>query len=385
MTAIADATSEKVRCPKCGRDVDSLQCGHCGSRLPIEQADLYGAVARQLARMGGTRSDTGNQGGSEKDDQPTGNSVHGKRFTRPGDDFYPTPPEAVEALLRCEDFDGPIWEPACGDGAISKILIARGHEVHSSDKVDRGYGEVADFLETKREARHIATNPPYNQAEAFIEHALKCATGKVAMLLRLAFLEGQERYEKWMRWPLKTVWVFSKRISMYPDKHQTGHGLYPYAWFLWDHSHYGPPEIGWISPELMLASAESSRRKGQRRKRVWPSAPNSFALHKVEHWKKCKLTATEESLRRFFADKSWLVGGPIPLRLLYGADSMSLFLNDDQHNGLRRAGDLLGQDVLEQLTEEMRKRDIDEKYHGGLALLYLRLCRGMECPSEQAV
>lgn len=251
MIAEPDKAKDNLRCPKCGKQVESLQCGHCGSQLPDWQADLYGATIRQLAKLGGNRADASSQGGTPAEVEPTGNGVHGKRFNRPGDDFYPTPPEAVEALLRCEQFDGQIWEPACGDGAISRILVAHGHEVHSSDKVDRGYGEVADFLKTEREVQHIITNPPYNQAEEFIEHALTCATGKVAMLLRLAFLEGQQRHEKWNRWPLKTVWVFSKRISMYPDKHQTGHGLYPYAWFIWDNAHQGTPEIRWISSEVM--------------------------------------------------------------------------------------------------------------------------------------
>jgi len=245
----ADSADKTLRCPKCGREVKSLQCGHCGSRLPDWQAALYGAAIRQLAKMGGNGADASSQGGIPAEAEPTGNGVHGKRFNRPGDDFYPTPREAVEALLQCEQFAGQIWEPACGDGAISKILVAHGHEVYSSDKVDRGYGEAADFLKTEREVRHIITNPPYNQVEEFIEHSLECATDKVAMLLRLAFLEGQQRHEKWNRWPLKTVWVFSKRISMYPDKNHTGHGLYPYAWFIWDHAHQGPPEIRWISPE----------------------------------------------------------------------------------------------------------------------------------------
>lgn len=55
-------------------------------------------------------------------------------------DFYPTPPEAVRALLSVETFEGSIWEPACGDGAISKVLLDAGHEVVSSDLIDRGYG-----------------------------------------------------------------------------------------------------------------------------------------------------------------------------------------------------------------------------------------------------
>ena len=55
-------------------------------------------------------------------------------------DFYPTPPEAIRALLSVETFEGSIWEPACGDGAISKVLLEAGHEVVSTDLIDRGYG-----------------------------------------------------------------------------------------------------------------------------------------------------------------------------------------------------------------------------------------------------
>ena len=55
------------------------------------------------------------------------------------DDFYPTPTNATMALLQREKFDGDIWEPACGDGAISKLLKLQGYEVYSSDLVDRGY------------------------------------------------------------------------------------------------------------------------------------------------------------------------------------------------------------------------------------------------------
>ena len=39
-----------------------------------------------------------------------------------GDDLYQTPPEAVHALLRVERLPSIIWEPACGPGAIVRIL-----------------------------------------------------------------------------------------------------------------------------------------------------------------------------------------------------------------------------------------------------------------------
>ena len=122
--------------------------------------------------------------------------------TRADHDFYPTPPEAVRALLSVEQFDGTIWEPACGDGAISRALEAHGHAVVSTDLIDRGYGEGgSDFLSPSTTARimlehpslrHIVTNPPYSYrrgiADKFVGQALRVARhtgGNVAMLLNL--------------------------------------------------------------------------------------------------------------------------------------------------------------------------------------------------------
>jgi hypothetical protein len=77
-------------------------------------------------------------------------------------EFYPTPPEATRALLSVESFEGTVWEPACGDGAISKVLMAAGYQVVSTDLIDRGFGQGGcDFLKsTEPLARNIITNPP---------------------------------------------------------------------------------------------------------------------------------------------------------------------------------------------------------------------------------
>ena len=61
-------------------------------------------------------------------------------------DYYATEPTATEWLTRIERFDGPILEPSCGEGHISRVLMAAGYEVTSRDIADRGFGEVADFL-----------------------------------------------------------------------------------------------------------------------------------------------------------------------------------------------------------------------------------------------
>lgn len=91
-------------------------------------------------------------------------SDHNFRFPkRAAYEFYPTPPEATRALLSVEQFDGSIWEPACGDGAISKVLTEAGYQVVSTDLIDRGYGAGGhDFLKsTTPLAKNIITNPPY--------------------------------------------------------------------------------------------------------------------------------------------------------------------------------------------------------------------------------
>lgn len=118
----------------------------------------------------------------------------------------------------------------------------------ASDLYDRGYGETElDFLTTNRTVDHIITNPPYKLAQPFVEHALSCATGKVAMLLKLNFLEGQARHKFFKRTPLKAVYVFSRRISFDKgDEPGKGNGLLAYAWYVWEHGYTGRPWIEWI-------------------------------------------------------------------------------------------------------------------------------------------
>lgn len=177
----------------------------------------------------------------------TGSSTTG---IRESNDFYATPEFATRLLLSKEIFDGVVWEPACGNGAISKVLEGIPNiSLISTDLYDRGYGEPnVDFLNvTKDNINHIVTNPPYKLAQPFVEHALKCCNGKVAMLLKLNFLEGQKRKPFLESTPLKWVYVFSKRISFDKgDEINKGNGLLAYAWFVWEHGYTGHPQIAWI-------------------------------------------------------------------------------------------------------------------------------------------
>lgn len=171
---------------------------------------------------------------------------------REKDDFYPTPPAATEALLRAEPFTGRIWEPACGDGAISKVLAAAGHEVISTDLVARGFGDSrVDFLfEYQPRAENIITNPPFKLAMPFLRKSLELTPegGKVAFLLRLAFLEGKERGKFFAEQPPQTVYVFSERVHMYSNGESAGKagGMIAFAWFVWQKGYRGNTRLAWL-------------------------------------------------------------------------------------------------------------------------------------------
>jgi len=175
---------------------------------------------------------------------------------RPELDFYPTPPEATKALLPHIDYwKGPIWEPACGDGAISRVLKKwyQDRVIISTDLHDYGYGKSGvDFLqETWRpgNCKIIVTNPPYKLATQFITHALEIGCTKIAMLMKLAALEGQERSQILEASPLLKVLVFRKRLTMTRNgDYYKNSGMIAFAWYLWDTDkpHGLPPMIGWL-------------------------------------------------------------------------------------------------------------------------------------------
>lgn len=168
-----------------------------------------------------------------------------------GPDFFPTPKWATHALMESEIFHGPIWECACGDGAMSQVIEQYSPEVESSDLYDRGYGDVGvDFLSTQRKFANIITNPPYNSAQGFVSEAVRQATDKFALLLRLAFLEGANRAKTvFSETPPSRLWVFSERITFYPKGvKRAGSGTTAYAWFVWDKSHSGVTELRWLPP-----------------------------------------------------------------------------------------------------------------------------------------
>lgn len=170
-------------------------------------------------------------------------------------DYYATDPRAVEMLLELEKFAPVIWEPACGSGHISKVLQEHGYEVISTDLIYRGFGETTptDFITTtiKDFDGDIITNPPYSMGLEFVRHALEVIqTGnKVAMFLKIQFLEGQKRGEFFKENPPKTVYVSRSRLACYKNGDMTGspESAIAYGWYVWEKGFKGDPVIKWFN------------------------------------------------------------------------------------------------------------------------------------------
>jgi hypothetical protein len=190
-------------------------------------------------------------------------------------EFYPTPPEATRALLSVETFDGSIWEPACGEGAIASVLTDAGHKVVATDLVDYGYGIAAtDFLkELRPRAKHIVTNPPYGSglADAFTTKALDFAAqtcGTVAMLLNLASLAHRTRTRWWQEHPPARLYAIDD-IVCWPEhrygpapNHFTKHR---YFWAVWTPNHQGPSAFWWLSSAEFREQQSSHNTNKKRR------------------------------------------------------------------------------------------------------------------------
>lgn len=140
-----------------------------------------------------------------------------KRWERKPADLYPTPVDGVEAiipaLLALKRPDGKpvkrIWEPACGDGRLARVLEWHGFEVISTDLREYpGWGTGGlDFLHEHPKAKWgmdigeidaIVTNPPFSLAEDFIRRALSFCPNVVMLLKQTYWNVGGRSQGLWL-------------------------------------------------------------------------------------------------------------------------------------------------------------------------------------------
>lgn len=124
------------------------------------------------------------------------------------------------------------WEPHAGAGAFCRALKARGAMVYASDIADHPIGG-ADVWASEQDAIDgfpfagpdpdwIVGNPPFDGAEEHVRGAILRARVGAAFLLRLAFVEGADRYRTfWRSFPAAEIHTFVRRPSFW-ERYEDG-------------------------------------------------------------------------------------------------------------------------------------------------------------------
>lgn len=167
---------------------------------------------------------------------------------REPDEFYPTPPEPIRALLSAEAkrlAEFPlIWEPAAGDGAMVREIERAGHRCIGSDLIDRGCGaEIRSFYDfDKPLSPAIVTNPPFAECNwrdgqgRWIFHAFdRLGVEYMALLFNWSWPGAAGHARLWHLHPPARVYLMRWKIDF------TGQGAPPMlnGWFVWDKEHRG--------------------------------------------------------------------------------------------------------------------------------------------------
>ncbi len=165
----------------------------------------------------------------------------GSASNRVSNDHYTTPRECTVALMNFLKLTGMpyIWEPACGKGDISKVLIDYEAFVYSTDLMDYGYGETGiDYLtaEAPEDVDAIITNPPFNLAVEFVNKALADAP-LVAMLFKSQFWHAKARIPLFNRTTPKYVLPMTWRPQFMEGK--TTSPVMEVCWTVWEREHTG--------------------------------------------------------------------------------------------------------------------------------------------------
>jgi hypothetical protein len=164
------------------------------------------------------------------------------------------PQKMAVALMERQRFRGVVWEPACGDGAISEVVNAYGLPVVSSDLcVDYGLpGAVRLNFLTQRPRwwfDNIITNPPFRgyAIGPWIERACSYSPERVALMFPVHVLSDLPRWATG-RMRLRRVIQLPRFAWRHADGRHFGQ-RWGICWYVWEFGFTGSPVVQFALPE----------------------------------------------------------------------------------------------------------------------------------------
>lgn len=192
-----------------------------------------------------------------------------KRKAGIGTDYYPTPGWVTRLFLdelgpeRVARWGTRWLEPAVGDGAIIRTVDAW-RAAHGLEPVEWltvdvrevvGPAIIGSFPHVVRRFEHTfdvaITNPPFSQADAFVQSAIESA--RVAVLLLSANWPGTAKRNASLREHTPDMYLVPDRISF----DRRGNDSVCHAWFVWGDRREGEPARWVVLPSLPRARRKS--------------------------------------------------------------------------------------------------------------------------------
>jgi len=180
-------------------------------------------------------------------------------------DDFPTPPWAVRAFVEHvllahlgAQRGERVLEPCCNRGCMA-VPLGETFEIRAADIHDYGWPgqqEVRDFLidypedfAPENQPDWVVANPPFRLAADFIEKGLRVSRRGVAVLVRAAFGEGGDRYERLFREnPPTIIAYYVERVPMVRGRYDPqASSATAYIWMVWVHNFERLPPV-WIPP-----------------------------------------------------------------------------------------------------------------------------------------
>ena len=153
-------------------------------------------------------------------------------YKRAASDFYPTPPEVTLALLNWLGLrkGARIWEPACGEGHMVRVMEAKGYSVRATD-IQTGTDFLAEMLPVD-DIDCIITNPPFSLADNFIE---RCAlyNRPFALLLKSQSWHAKKRLHLFQKYQPDYILPLTWRPDFLFGERGGGSPLMDVMWCVW--------------------------------------------------------------------------------------------------------------------------------------------------------